>query len=892
MISWQHCLLVPVAGVAVVLARPASAQLTPTVGDPSGHLIRTQEGSDSAIDVPPGAASIALPCAMPGLPGVVYRESRTPSRIVDACGRQSAPPGRHWLSESVIGSGPTGAEARVVIDSMSLRSSSSGFGVVSPVIALLGSADTYYLSNGTSWSSGAGSYSGGSATLDRVETSGDLIRYYFNAPSNGVLYQQTDYDAGDHSAQGTLGASGPLLLEATRGSSLAIMRGRATIISNDATWYGEPRFNYYAAPVGSLVPFELRFTLTSPGGWTESTFNGPGSYIRSGSVSFVEGVSLPPLAEVTISGPPQLVGTATFEYRAIARYENSALREVTSNALWSVEPVSLASIDQGLLTTLPLQTPQETLTIRVTYTEGDITRTAEKQVLYREFLTGPVAESWPMYQANERHTGYQPMTLDPTQFTPLWQTRVGQQNFPLNPVTAAKGRVFCSLSIEVGPSLFALEAETGTELWSKTFSGGPFSVNPPSYGYGNVYIQTCDHSYDTWLHAFDAETGAFVFRSPHAAQWERYYAPTIFDGKVYINGGSYGGAYGFDALTGAQEWFAGLPQYDKWTPAIDGDFVYSYVGEYQPGLYILERATGTLVDRIPDPNFGWNGWSMNLAPVVGAHDDVIAIHDGRLISFDTELRTIRWELAGGFSGQPTVAHDSIFAIQNGRLAVLDEVTHASQWSWQPPQGQLTGTLIATDTHVFGATSQAVHAIDLESHQSVWSYPASGHLALGNGALYVAGSTGQLTAIRVAPSNRAPDCSAAVATVDRLWPPSRRLERVSISGVTDADGDPVTITVTGITQDEPSTSFGDDTCPDGVIDAEGTAWIRLERQVSVKSSASDSGRTNGRVYEISFTATDPSGAVSNGRVTLCVPSHGSQGSCFDDGQAFDSLDCDG
>jgi len=882
MILRERCLLVLVAGAAVLLARPANAQVTPTVDNPSGQVIRTQGPPGNAVDAPPGSAGIASPCAEPDLPGVFYRDSRQPSVIVDACGRQSLPPGRHVLPKSMIGGGATSPLTRVVIDSMTTSWSSYGPGLP-PSIQLFGSAQTYYLSDGTSWSSGAGSFRVGSAALDHVETSGDLVRYYFTAPSDGVLYQQTDYDSGDHSAQGTLGGSDPLLLEATRGSSIAVMRGQATIVSNDATWYGEPRFNYYAAPVGSIVPFELRYTLSSPAGWTEDTFNGSMSYFMSGSVSFVDGVTLPPLSEVTISGPPQVVGTSTFEYHAIARYENSALREVTSTAEWTVEPPSLASIDQGLLTTLPLETPQETLTIGVTYTEGDITRTAEKQVLYRAFNPGSAAESWPMFQANERHTGYQPMTLDPTQFALLWQTAIGQQGFPLNPVTAAEGRVFCSLSVDVGPSLFALEAASGTELWSKTFSGGPFSVNPPSFGYGNVYIQTCDHADDTWLHAFDATTGATVFRSPHSAQWERYYAPTISEGKVYINGGYYGGAYGFDAFTGAEQWFTGLPQYDEWTPAIDGDLVYSYVGEYQPGLYILARATGAVVGFIPDHNFDWNGWSMNLAPVVGAHSDVIVIHDGRLINFDTASRTIRWELDGNFVGQPTVAHDEIFAIQGGRLAVLDEVTHASKWSWQPPQGQLSGTLIVTDTHVFGATGQKVYAIDLGSHQSPWSYPASGQLALGNGALYVAGSTGLLTSIQVTLPNSPPDCSGAVASVARLWPPNHRLERVSISGVTDPDGDPVTISVTGITQDEPVDSIGDgNTCPDGVIDPDGTAWIRAERQ----------GPGNGRVYAISFTATDPSGAACNGRVTVCVPRKGGHGSCIDDGHAFNSLDCDG
>ena len=62
-------------------------------------------------------------------------------------------------------------------------------------------------------------------------------------------------------------------------------------------------------------------------------------------------------------------------------------------------------------------------------------------------------------------------------------------------------------------------------------------------------------------------------------------------------------------------------------------------------------------------------------------------------------------------------------------------------------------------------------------------------------------------------------------------------------LSDADGDPVTITITGITQDEPTNGLGDgDTSPDGKGIGTSTASVRAER----------SGKANGRVYIIYFT----------------------------------------
>src|SRR5262245_15084632 len=100
-----------------------------------------------------------------------------------------------------------------------------------------------------------------------------------------------------------------------------------------------------------------------------------------------------------------------------------------------------------------------------------------------------------------------------------------------------------------------------------------------------------------------------------------------------------------------------------------------------------------------------------------------------------------------------------------------------------------------------------------------------------------------------PFNHPPDCSAATGSVTSIWPPDHRYEPVSIEGVTDPDGDSLTITVTGITQDElPNARGGGNTCPDAQI-VGGRASVRAER------SGAAGGTGNGRVYGIQFTAND-------------------------------------
>lgn len=135
------------------------------------------------------------------------------------------------------------------------------------------------------------------------------------------------------------------------------------------------------------------------------------------------------------------------------------------------------------------------------------------------------------------------------------------------------------------------------------------------------------------------------------------------------------------------------------------------------------------------------------------------------------------------------------------------------------------------------------------------------------------------------SGSPPDCSAAQADTLRLWPPEHNLQDIHISGVTDPDGGPVTITVDSIYQDEPTNSEeSGNTCPDASGIGTDTAQVRAERVGGGEGSES-----NGRTYRIFFTATDDSGATCNGTVTVGVPLNRTD-TVVDDGPLFDATAC--
>jgi hypothetical protein len=105
--------------------------------------------------------------------------------------------------------------------------------------------------------------------------------------------------------------------------------------------------------------------------------------------------------------------------------------------------------------------------------------------------------------------------------------------------------------------------------------------------------------------------------------------------------------------------------------------------------------------------------------------------------------------------------------------------------------------------------------------------------------------------------------------------------VRVFDITDPDaGDTVTTTITGATQDEPVNGLGDgDTGPDAVITPGST---------TVKLRAERRGLGDGRVYVISFTGTDSSGATCTGTAKVTVVHDQRPGAvAVDSGQNYNS-----
>jgi dipeptidyl aminopeptidase/acylaminoacyl peptidase len=109
-------------------------------------------------------------------------------------------------------------------------------------------------------------------------------------------------------------------------------------------------------------------------------------------------------------------------------------------------------------------------------------------------------------------------------------------------------------------------------------------------------------------------------------------------------------------------------------------------------------------------------------------------------------------------------------------------------------------------------------------------------------------------------NRPPDCSGVAASRPVLTTANHSLVAITLDGATDPDGDSVTLSVDGVTQDEPVVGQGDHSSPDAVDQGDGELRVRAERNQ----------HGDGRVYRIAFTASDGRGGSCSGTTTVSVP----------------------
>jgi hypothetical protein len=240
------------------------------------------------------------------------------------------------------------------------------------------------------------------------------------------------------------------------------------------------------------------------------------------------------------------------------------------------------------------------------------------------------------------------------------------------------------------------------------------------------------------------------------------------------------------------------------------------------------------------------------AGLSAAYSSADGYYNGRIVHIDSVPPTTRITPAGGST--PAL-------LQRVRLTASDDGAGVHKTFYALSHGGTTGAAIeyqGGDIVLSGAGEWTV---------IFWSTDAAGNVEPQRRATFSLGAV-----------NRPPVCDRA--TGGEIWPPNpRRFVAAAPAGVSDPDGDRVSVRIVSVMQDEPVDSTGDGRfAPDALI-ADGALWLRAER---------DSGG-DGRVYAVTFEASDDRGGRCAGTVLWTVPkSRGDGGAAVDSGPRYDSL----
>lgn len=224
-------------------------------------------------------------------------------------------------------------------------------------------------------------------------------------------------------------------------------------------------------------------------------------------------------------------------------------------------------------------------------------------------------------------------------------------------------------------NLYALDAHSGRVVWKFPFALPHYMVighTAPAYADGTIYFGGSGLKLDgtstyASLFALDARTGALKWQFAPRGRANVRSDDRLQDMVAVAGGVVYGKSDNFlfavDASTGRQRWIFTAPRAIT-VPAVSASR--AYVGCFDGNVYVLDSATGAIVDRIPLAGY------CDTAPVVVGETLYLAAsangtqHESWLTAIDLRSKEVLWrfqpESSKGWSFvSPLVTDGRIYA---------------------------------------------------------------------------------------------------------------------------------------------------------------------------------------------------------------------------------------
>jgi len=313
---------------------------------------------------------------------------------------------------------------------------------------------------------------------------------------------------------------------------------------------------------------------------------------------------------------------------------------------------------------------------------------------------------------------------------------------PLWPVASDGTAIYVTSSGDFsagGSFLTAVSPADGHVLWTYSF-GAVFGIGQPTVADGHVFVADCNGAIGTFMDSLVAENGTLAWSQSFPAQWDTYWAPLVIEGRVYFDGGMYGGLYAFDENSGAQVFYQYEEQWDSWSPLFFDNTITTFT---DGNLRMFSAAAGSVIRSDP-VQWSSNTYSMKTSPVSDG-TSLYVVAPPSLYSFGPGLGTPRWTATGSYTSQPAVAAGVVYSTAGGQLRANDAMTGSLLWTFAGDSALSYPPVVAAG-YVYVASDAHTYAVDSATQTQAWANTPGGWLSIAGGQLLAAGNTGTLVAL--------------------------------------------------------------------------------------------------------------------------------------------------
>ena len=309
-------------------------------------------------------------------------------------------------------------------------------------------------------------------------------------------------------------------------------------------------------------------------------------------------------------------------------------------------------------------------------------------------------------------------------------------------------------------TLYAVEAETGTEQW--TFETGDSIQSSPTVVDDIVYFG----SQDNILYAVDTASGEEIWRFDEPSN-QILTSPTVIDDTVYI-GADDNTLYAVDSDTGTQTWEFSNPEGSVSSSPIVIDGIV-YVGAMDTKLYAVDSATGK------------QQWEFETVSTIRSSptlvDETVYISTGATLdAVDAETGQQEWsytvhddhDIVGGSS--PTIEDEIVCFGSSDALYAVDAASGEEEWVYEQPTGQVfSSPTIASETVFVGSWAGGLYAVNKSTGEEEWSFtqPIEGtHCSptVVDGIVFIGTRSGTLYAVDAGIDGSSEDSRVALRTL--------------------------------------------------------------------------------------------------------------------------------